>query len=884
MKPSSGFVAATVALAAASSAAAPRRLGAQRPTAPRLQQLAAGLGVTARLLVITARPEDEDNRLIAWASRAEHIETGVLSLTRGESAPNFVGEESGSVLGVIRTQEMLGARRIDGAEQFFTHAYDFGFARDTAEVFKRWNRDSIVGDIVSIIRAFRPHVVVMTTSDTTYDGDGQRAALGALVRDAFAAAGDTHIYSAAVFGMPWRPSKLYRYARAGHGLRIRTDRFDRALGRSPDDIALEARAQYRTQGLVHLALAVTPLALEVVQPAATSTEHSIFDGVDTSLTRFSTEAPSEGPPTMTAIIAAADSARRALALANPDSAVAPLAAFAKLVMSARAANPWCGHPARSSVPPPTAPAKSCDQSTLDLEASIDLMRQRATDALLAAAGVDIAAIADRELVAASDTALVTINVANHGSMPITIGDVAVWGSTNPQSPALIVPAGDEVHVSRTVASLHDPHPWWLEAREEDRYPSVVPSPLDGLARGELLPRNLTVRSGAVPENYRRTSDVSVALTIADATVSTSIGPAVLPYADAVVGRQERPIAGVPDVMLNFGRGLEWVVARKNVSRELHVVVRSAASMPREFTPAVPVIPRGLRVDSLPPHVRLVPYEQQDLGIHLRGRSVTDEREPLGFVGIAPTREKYFSGYQTVQYPYLLPIRVARSSGMWIQPVDVEVPPGLSVIYVRGIGDDVPAALRQIGVTVVTVPAEDFLTVDISKVNTVVFGPRAIELHPELAAQRARVLDFVRGGGTVVVQRGELPTLKWLPTPSGVIRPTPERIARPDAPVVVEESRSSLLTWPNQIGADDWAKWVSGRAELVPSSAGGSKPLEIHDPGQLENRNSLIVWHLGKGAFVYTALTLDQQIGGGVPGALRLLVNLMSAGVAPVRAP
>lgn len=884
MKPSCTRIAATVSLAAGLLGTKPPRAAAQHPDAGSLHRLVDGLTVTPRVLIITARPEDEDNRLIAWASRDHHIETGVLSLTRGESAPNFVGEESGTALGAIRTQEMLAARRIDGAEQFFTHAYDFGFSRDTGEVFKRWNRDSIVGDIVSIIRAFRPHVIVMTTSDTTYDADGQRAALGALVREAFDAAADTHKYPAVVFGMPWRSAKLYRYSRNDRGLRVRTTEFDRVLGQSVDDIALAARSQYRSQGLSHLAIPSTPLILESIVPATTaSPEHSMFDGIDTTLARFTEGAPPEVAQTLPAIVAIADSARRVLDLANPDSAVAPLASLAKLVYSARAATPWCSHPAASSEPPPTAPAKSCDQVTLDLDASIDLMRQRATDALLAAAGVEITASADRELVASSDSALVTVTVSDHGSIPITLGDVAVWGSTNPQGAALIVPAGGTVHVDRTVAGLHDPHPWWIESHEGDRFPSAVPSPLDGVARGELLPRNLVVHSGAVPENYRRNSDVSVALTIANATVSTSIGPAVFTYADPIVGVQQRPIAGAPDVMLNFGRGLEWIVARKNVARELHLFVRSAASIPRAFTPTAGLVPPGLRVDSLPAQVRLAPYEQLDLGIHLRGRSVVDERKPFGIVGLSPTRSKYFAGYQTIQYPYLPPIRIARSSGLWIQPVDVEVPPGLSVIYVRGIGDDVPAALRQIGVTVVTVPAEDFLTIDISKVNTIVLGPHALEMHPELAAQRTRLLGFVRDGGTLVVQRGDVQTLQWLPTPSGVIRPIPERIARSDAPVTVEIPQSSVLTWPNQIGADDWLKWVSGRAELVPSSGGGTKPLEIHDPGQLENRNSLLVWHLGRGAFVYSALTLDQQIGAGVPGALRLLVNLMCAGMSPTHA-
>jgi LmbE family N-acetylglucosaminyl deacetylase len=866
----------------ASGRGAAGAIGAQTADAEALHQLVSGLTVTSRVLLISARPEDEDNRLIAWLSRGRQVETGVLALTRGESAPNFLGDESGIALGAIRTQEALSARRIDGAEQFFTHAFDFGFARDTNEVFARWNRDSVVGDIVSIVRAFRPHVIIVTVPDGGAQADGQRAALAGLAREAFDAAGDTRRYAAVVFGMPWRVAKLYRY---GPGLRIRTDEFDRVLGESYDAVARRSRARYRSEGLLHLSLPSTPIELRRVASRVNDTlaiERSIFDGVDTTLARFSETAPPDVAPSLPQIAAFADSARRFLDLKDPSVAIAPLASVASLVTHARAATAWCAHPARSSVPPPTAPAKACDQAALDLEASIDLMRQRAADALLGAAGVEITAVADRELVASSDSAVVTITVANHGPASVTLGDLAIWGSTNPATPAMVVPSDGAVRLSRNVAGLAEPHPWWIASRSQERFPSAVPSSLDGLDRGQLLPANLGVRSGAVPENYRRTSDVSVALTIGAATVTTSIGPIVYPYADAFLGEQLRPIAGVPDVLLNFGRGLDWIVARKPVTRELHLFMRSAAGSPHSFVPSVPLIPHGLRVDSLPTRVRLDANEQRDLTIHLRGRSLVDEREAFGFVGMDPPAGKYTSGYQTIQYPDLPPIRIARSSGLWIRPVDVNVPPGLSVIYVRGIGDDVPTALKQVGVTLVIVPAEDFLAIDISTVNTVVFGPRAIELHPELAAQRRRLLDFVRDGGTLVVQRGDLPTLQWLPTPAGVIRPLPERITHADAPVVMEDPKASVLAWPNQIRPEDWLNWVGARAELVPSSAGGSKPLEIHDPGQLENRNSLIVWHLGKGAFVYSALTLDQQIGAGIPGALRLFVNLMSAGIAPAR--
>src|SRR6185503_11311464 len=426
-------------------------------------------------------------------------------------------------LGAVRTQEMLEARHIDGAEQFFTHGYDFGFARDTAEVFKRWNRDSIVGDIVSVIRSFRPHVIVVTSSDSDPRMDGQRAALAGLVADALTSAADTHVYPASVFGMPWRTAKLYHY---GTGLVVRTDEFDPVRGKTYDAIALEARAQYRSQGLQDLALPTTPVQLQRVMPAMrdSSIERSIFDGIDTSLVRFVATAPHDVADELPSMAAYGDTARRMLDLRHPASAVAPLSELATLVNHARAVTPWCGHPARSAAPPPTAPAPTCDQATLDLEASLDLARQRVTDALLAAAGVEIDAVADRELIAASDTALVTITVANHGDVPITIGEVAVWGGMSEPHPALIVSPGETTRLDRTVAGLADPHPWWIESRTQDRFPSVMPSLLDGLARGDLLPKNLVVRSGAVPENYRRTSDVSVVVTISGTTVSTSIGP------------------------------------------------------------------------------------------------------------------------------------------------------------------------------------------------------------------------------------------------------------------------------------------------------------------------------------------------------------------------
>lgn len=861
---------------AAALCVAAKALSAQAADVLRLHELVEGVTVTPRVLLINARPEDEDNRLIAWLSRGRHVETGVLSLTRGESGTNFLGVETGTVLGVVRTEEMLAARQIDGAEQFFTHGYDFGFARNAAEVWTHWKRDSIVGDVVSIIRAFRPHVVIVSLAEQDPEQDGQRAALAHVVSDAVNMAADRQPFLPAAFGYPWRIAKLYQY---GGGLSVRTNEFDHVLGKTYDAIALEARAQYRSQGLLHLALPATPIQLERVAPRADagSAERSIFDGIDTTVARLVAGAPADVAPALPAIVATADSARRALDLARPSSAAGSLASLVKLLAHARAAASWCAHPGLSSAPPAIVNGP-CDQATLDLDASLDLMRQRATDALLIAAGVHVTAVADRELVAESDTAVVTVTIENHGASPVTLKDLAVWGSTNPVAVSLTIPPDTVAHVTGTIAQLAEPHPWWIQSRDDDRFPSKIPSPVDGLARGELLPPHFDVRSGAVPENIRRTSDVSVTLDVGGAPVITSLGPVRHPYSDAVVGLQMRPIAGSPDVTLTFGRGLEWVVERKPITRDVYVMMASTSDKPVAFAPNIARIPHGMRVDSLPKTIRLAPHEQRELILHLRGRTDSTYREALAVTGEAPPR-RFASGYRTYEYPELTPIHVARASGAWIQPVSVEVPAALSVIYVRGVADDIPTALKQIGITTIVIAPDELLAYDISKVSTVVIGPRAAEGRPDIAAQSGRLFDFVRAGGTLIVERGESPTLRsrLMPSLVSMMRPRPERIMSPEAPVVVEEPNVRVLNWPNKIGTPDWNNWVSARAPLVPSTAGGySKPLEIHDRDQLENRNALLVRTMGKGTFIYTALTFDEQIAGGVPGALRLFVNLLSA--------
>ena len=173
----------------------------------------ASVGTTGRVLTVAAHPDDEDTPIIAWLAKGRHVETAYLSLTRGDGGQNLIGNELGEALGAIRTQELLSARRIDGGRQYFTRAYDFGFSKNAEETYTHWPKDSILGDVVRVVRAFRPHVMVAFFSGTPRDGHGHHQVSGILAREAYDLAADTVRFPVKGFGLPWTPQKFYRSAR-----------------------------------------------------------------------------------------------------------------------------------------------------------------------------------------------------------------------------------------------------------------------------------------------------------------------------------------------------------------------------------------------------------------------------------------------------------------------------------------------------------------------------------------------------------------------------------------------------------------------------------------------------------------------------------------------
>jgi LmbE family N-acetylglucosaminyl deacetylase len=203
------------------------------------------------VLIIGAHPDDEDTQLIAWLARGRGVETAYLALTRGDGGQNIIGNELGEALGAIRTEELLAARRLDGGRQYFTRAFDFGFSKSADETLKHWDRDSLLGDVVTVVRAFRPQVIIAIFSGTPADGHGHHQVSGMLAKEAYDLAGDTARFPAAKYGQPWTPAKFYRNARFGRGpttLQWNVGEYDVVRGRSYAEIAAESRSMHRSQG------------------------------------------------------------------------------------------------------------------------------------------------------------------------------------------------------------------------------------------------------------------------------------------------------------------------------------------------------------------------------------------------------------------------------------------------------------------------------------------------------------------------------------------------------------------------------------------------------------------------------------------------------------
>jgi LmbE family N-acetylglucosaminyl deacetylase len=868
--------------------AAPRSALSQERGAVALEQAMRGVTVTSRVLIIGAHPDDEDTQLIAWLARGRGVETAYLALTRGDGGQNIIGNELGEALGAIRTEELLAARRLDGGRQYFTRAFDFGFSKSADETLKHWDRDSLLGDVVTVVRAFRPQVIIAIFSGTPADGHGHHQVSGMLAKEAYDLAGDTARFPAAKYGQPWTPAKFYRNARFGRGpttLQWNVGEYDVVRGRSYAEIAAESRSMHRSQGQGSLqrkgvALdGVSRIASRVNESTPATAEKSIFDGVDTTFARLAGEASAMNAAALRSIAVRIEAARALLNLRTPELIVANLGRATEAAQAVRAATPRCVAVSRGAITYAKAdsPAISCTDEQRDLDASLEILQRRLAEATMTAAGVAFEVTADRELLAFGDSMPVTLTVYNRGKFPVTVIDFAFTGQIDRTVTRLVVAPDSSARVTRQIIGLVDSRPWWIGGRTGDVFPAHQ-SPADGLGRVSVVSDGTLVPAVAIAEDVRRESNAEVTLSGVFSTVHLNLGPIQYRVADKVFGEQNRPVGGVPPVTMAFDYGLQWVQAGKPIDRLLRLSLKSYSSTSKTLSFNI-ISPPGIKVDSVPASLVLAPNEDRELFIRIRG-TLKPGRYAFGVVAQSETGRS-FEGIRTIEYPHIRPIHLYRSSALYLQAVDITIPATLSVAYVQGVGDEVASYLRQLGVPLSVISPEELAVVDLSRYSTLVVGPRAYDAHKALITYNKRVFDFAKNGGTVVVQYGQTEMTRpgVMPYPIALTSPA-ARVTIEEAPVTVLDAKSRLLNTPNKIVDSDWADWVQERSVYMPSTIDPryQTPLEMHDPNEPENKGALLMTPLGKGVYVYTTLSLFRQILGGVPGGARLFVNMLSAGL------
>ena len=863
---------------------APMRVNAQQQGAPTLAHDVLGFGTTARVLIIGAHPDDEDTGLIAWLALGRKVETAYLSLTRGDGGQNVIGDELGEALGAVRTEEMLAARRLDGGRQYFTRAYDFGFSKDSTETLTHWPREDILGDLVKVIRAFRPHVIIAMWSGTAADGHGHHTVSGVLARDAFDAGSDTIRFPIDRFGGQWVSSKFYRALRgnaAPGAVRVNIGEYDVVAGRSLADIAAESRAQHKSQGQGRLPLEgiqwsyLRREATRVNEQTAAASEKSIFDAIDTSWTRL---IPAASTPALRAVIDSipvlAAAASAALDLRNPQGVV-PILARAMNVLERARSNGQCRY---------AGMAFQCSSLASDLASTIEVSHRRAREALLAAASVSIDAFADREYLAMGDTAHVNVHVVNRGGVGLRVRVVdASYLLRAPDTTAVLVAQDSVVDIPRQLMGRNARGPaWWIEERSGyDFFPDLMWD-ADGTLGMLHSARTPSVSGFVVAEDQRQLTAMDVRVELAGAVFTHRVGPVEYRRGDPVRGDLRTPLVPVEAVSLLFDRALELMRADHPIDRIIRLRVRSYSTHARPLTFQYK-IPDGLEATGLPDTMTIGALETRDIPIRVRGR-VGVIPQPMTALATESRTRQYGAGLFTVKYDHIRPVVLRRASGLWVKGVEVEIPEKTRVVYIRGVSDDVAPILTQIEIPVTVIDPGQFGSFDLEPYQVLILGPRVYALSPGLSAFNDRITEFARNGGTVIVQYGqqEMTRPGMLPYPIELAQP-PQRVTLENSPVTIVDSAAQVLRFPNRISASDFEGWTQERALYMPSAADTAwkKVLEMHDAGEPRNANALLLSRVGSGMFVYTTIAFHRQLPQGHDGAIRLFVNLLAAGMRPV---
>ncbi len=823
-----------------------------------------------RILMIAAHPDDEDDALIAALARGRGIETAYLSLSRGDGGQNLLGPELWEGLGIIRTGELQAARKIDGGEQFFTRAFDFGFSKTAKETLQKWPEQDLMRDVVWRIRKFRPQVVITVFTGTPRDGHGQHQAAGIVARKAFEAAGDPTVFPDQLKNgvEAWKPLKLYQlHRRGGDGstVEVETGELDPLLGRSHLQLGMQSRSMHRTQDMgmpQPLGPARSGVQLIASHTSAKAGE-GIFAGVDTTISGMADDLHGD---TERAVQAHLSAYMRDLRAADGHFQAADPQAIAPDLADAASQLRQAGHAAGMQAP-------------LDFREDLAEKMDLATRAYMAAEGVELDVRSDDDLVTPGQTVKLSVRLWNGGSQPVhharpSVAVPAGWTARQVATSGL---GADGAVAPNTIASWT----WDVTLSDSARLSKLyyLRQPRDGdlyrwpADRPDVwgLPRDPAPVTATVHFDVSRPDGGSVDFATHDPWTYVGVNKAKGQYTHPVLVVPAVSVGVTPDHMV-------WPQSSTE-HRTIQVHIRSDEKGGTNGEVRLEA-PAGWTITPRSRPYRLKAEDAEEtvsFDVTPSGRLAAGDHVFRAVVRTDDGRT-FREGFHLIDYPHIERALLFHDAASHVAVVPVKVAPGLRVGYVMGPGDPGFDAIRQLGVNVELLDPAQVREGDFGDFDVIVLGVRAYETRPDLREANSELLSFVKRGGTVVVQynKYEYPNGGFAPYPIGMTRPE-ARVTNEHSPVTILHPDAPVFTTPNEITLADFDGWVHERGLYFLSTWDGHymPMLAMNDPGEAPLKGSLMVAPLGKGVYVYAALAFFRQFPAGVPGAYRLFANLIS---------
>lgn len=805
---------------------------AQQMSSSEILQGMEKLNVVGSVLYIAAHPDDENTRLLSYLSSGMKLRTGYLSLTRGDGGQNLIGKEQGEALGLLRTQELLAARRIDGAEQFFTRANDFGYSKNPDETFGFWNKDSVLADVVWVIRKFKPDVIIMRFPTTGEGGHGHHTASAIIAVEAFDAAADpTRFPEQLDYVTTWQAKRLFwntfnfgdNNTTSPDQLTIDVGGFNPLLGLSYGEIAAISRSMHKSQGFGSAKNRGSMIEYFKLIKGETA-EIGLFEGIDISWDRVAGSGE---------IQKTIDELLRSYKPLLPESSLQKLTEIYRLI---------------SALP-------ESDTKT----AYIKFQKLEEVRALLiGAAGLWLEASASDYITTPGDMISTAIQCISRNTADVKLERITFFGqsdtltSLNMEKNVLYTFKHNETLSPNTEYS----NPYWLN--------NIHTSGLYDV--GDRL---LIGKPESDPAAW-----VGFRVEISGLTLLIN-KPVVYKYTDPVKGEIYRPLEVLPPVTINPS---EKVCVFGDVKPK-QITLRIKANAPNISGRLEASVTAGWHIEIRKPEFTLQ-NKGEEIVIELTAKP--EENAPQGKLELRVNigGVSYNKSIRRIEYDHIPYQFILSDAEVKLVKVDLKQPAGKNNIgYIQGAGDDVPASLKQIGYNVTMLTDDMLLNDDLAKYDAIVSGVRAYNVNDRLQVHYNRLMDYVKQGGNLIVQYNTNNRIgpvvaKIGPYPFNISR---DRVTNENAEVKFINPGSTVLNEPNKITAADFEGWIQERGIYFASELDPKYEivLSMNDPGENAKGGSLIIAKFGKGNFVYTGLVFFRELPAGVPGAYRLFVNLLS---------